>query len=210
MNESTIKSFQNRMLSWYSTNARDLPWRTSRDPYLIWVSEIMLQQTRVETVIPYFNRWIKTFPTLKSLAEASEDQVLSLWEGLGYYSRARNLHLTSKIVSENFGGVLPRDSNSLQILPGIGRYTAGAIASIAFNEDAPIVDGNIRRVYTRFFNIGTPVQTSKTERYLWSLAKENLPSGMAGEFNQALMEFGALICLPKNPDCTNCPLQNDC
>jgi A/G-specific adenine glycosylase len=170
----------------------------------------MLQQTRVETVLPYYNRWMKTFPTLESLAEASEDQVLSLWEGLGYYSRARNLHLASRIVLEKYGGILPGDSKSLQILPGIGRYTAGAVASIAFDENTPIIDGNIRRLFTRYFNISTPIQTSETENHLWELAREYLPHGMAGEFNQALMELGALICLPKNPTCENCPLYKDC
>jgi len=170
----------------------------------------MLQQTRVETVLPYYNRWMKTFPTLESLAEASEDQVLSLCEGLGYYSRARNLHLASRIVMEKYGGILPGDNKSLQILPGIGRYTAGAVASIAFDENTPIIDGNIRRLFTRYFNISTPIQTSETENYLWELAREYLPHGMAGEFNQALMELGALICLPKNPTCENCPLYKDC
>jgi len=189
-------------------NARDLPWRTTRDPYLIWVSEIMLQQTRVETVLPYYKRWLKTFPTLESLAEASEDQVLSLWEGLGYYSRARNL--PSKIILEKYGGILPGDSKSLKMLPGIGRYTAGAVASIAFDENTPIIDGNIRRLFTRFFNISTPLQTSETENHLWELAREYLLQGMAGEFNQALMELGALICLPKNPTCEKCPLDMDC
>jgi A/G-specific adenine glycosylase len=170
----------------------------------------MLQQTRVETVLPYYNRWMKTFPTLESLAEASEDQVLSLWEGLGYYSRARNLHLASRIVMEKYGGILPGDNKSLQILPGVGRYTAGAVASIAFDENTPIIDGNIRRLFTRYFNISTPIQTSETENHLWELAREYLPHGMAGEFNQALMELGALICLPKNPTCENCPLDKDC
>jgi A/G-specific adenine glycosylase len=210
MKKSTIQTFQNKLLDWYLNNSRNLPWRTSRDPYLIWVSEIMLQQTRVETVLPYYKRWIKTFPTLETLAEASEDQVLSLWEGLGYYTRARNLHLTSKIVTEKYGGILPGDSKSLQALPGIGRYTAGAVASIAFGENAPIIDGNIRRVFTRYFNISTPIQTSETENHLWELAQVHLPQGKAGDFNQALMELGALICLPKNPTCENCPLKMDC
>lgn len=210
MKKSTVQSFQDRLLAWYRNNARDLPWRTSRDPYLIWVSEIMLQQTRVETVLPYYNRWMKTFPTLESLAEASEDQVLSLWEGLGYYSRARNLHLASKIILEKYGGILPGDSKILQNLPGIGRYTAGAVASIAFDENTTIIDGNIRRLFTRYFNINTPIQTSETENHLWELAREYLPQGMAGEFNQALMELGALICHPKNPTCEKCPLKKDC
>lgn len=170
----------------------------------------MLQQTRVETVIPYFTRWMKTFPTLASLAEANEDQVLSLWEGLGYYSRARNLHQAGKIVAERYQGELPRDTKSLQDLPGIGRYTAGAIASIAFGKDEPVLDGNIRRVLTRFFNIDKPIQTTETEKVLGKITQDLLSVGKAGEHNQALMELGALICLPKNPDCVICPLVDGC
>lgn len=210
MNRKLKRTFQNKLLTWYRKNARDLPWRESKDPYQIWVSEIMLQQTRVETVIPYYTRWMTVFPTLHSLAKARQDQVLSGWEGLGYYSRARNLHQASKIVVEEYQGKLPQDSVSLQALPGIGRYTAGAIASIAFGIDAPVLDGNVRRVYARYFNISTPLQTSGTERILWQIAQEILPSGSAGEFNQALMELGALICHPKNPDCENCPLAESC
>ena len=210
MKRPIVQSFQNRLLAWYENNARDLPWRTTRDPYLIWVSEIMLQQTRVETVIPYYSRWMILFPTLDSLAIAREDQVLSAWEGLGYYSRARNLHRASKVVAEEYQGKLPRDLISLQALPGVGRYTAGAIGSIAFGIDAPVLDGNVRRVYTRYFNISTPLQISITERTLWQIARDLLPSGRAGEFNQALMELGALICQPKNPDCNICPLTAGC
>ncbi len=210
MNRKLKLTFQKKLLTWYRKNARDLPWRESKDPYQIWVSEIMLQQTRVETVIPYYTRWMTVFPTLHSLAKARQDQVLSGWEGLGYYSRARNLHQASKIVVEEYQGKLPQDSVSLQALPGIGRYTSGAIASIAFGIDAPVLDGNVRRVYARYFNISTPLQTSGTERILWQIAQEILPSGSAGEFNQALMELGALICHPKNPDCENCPLAESC
>lgn len=210
MNRKLKRTFQNKLLTWYRKNARDLPWRETKDPYQIWVSEIMLQQTRVETVIPYYTRWMTVFPTLHSLAKARQDQVLSGWEGLGYYSRARNLHQASKIVVEEYQGKLPQDSVSLQTLPGIGRYTAGAIASIAFGIDAPVLDGNVRRVYARYFNISTPLQTSGTERILWQIAQELLPGGSAGEFNQALMELGALICHPKNPDCENCPLAESC
>ena len=210
MNKNLKSTFQNRLLTWYGKNARDLPWRKIRDPYSIWVSEIMLQQTRVETVLPYYSRWMILFPTLDSVAIAREDQVLSAWEGLGYYSRARNLHRASKVVAEEYQGKLPRDLISLQALPGVGRYTAGAIGSIAFGIDAPVLDGNVRRVYTRYFNISTPLQTSLTERTLWQIARDLLPSGRAGEFNQALMELGALICQPKNPDCNICPLTAGC
>jgi A/G-specific adenine glycosylase len=210
MKRNFKRTFQDRLHTWYGKNARDLPWRETKDSYRIWVSEIMLQQTRVETVIPYYTRWMTEFPTLHSLAKARQDQVLSGWEGLGYYSRARNLHQASKIVVEEYQGRLPQDSISLQTLPGIGRYTAGAIASIAFGIDVPVLDGNVRRVYTRYFNISTPIQTSGTERTLWQIAQELLPTGRVGEFNQALMELGALICHPKNPDCENCPLAAGC
>ncbi len=210
MKRNLKSSFQNRLLTWYGKHARDLPWRETKDPYRIWVSEIMLQQTRVETVIPYYTRWMTVFPSLLSLAKAKEDQVLSVWEGLGYYSRARNLHRASKIVAEEHQGKLPRDLISLQSLPGVGRYTAGAIGSIAFGIDAPVLDGNVRRVYARYFNISTPIQTAVTERAFWQIAQNLLPPGRSGEFNQALMELGALICQPKNPDCNICPLADGC
>jgi len=210
MNKNLKSKFQNRLLTWYGKNARDLPWRKNKDPYRIWVSEIMLQQTRVKTVIPYYSRWMTFFPTLDSVAVAREDQVLSAWEGLGYYSRARNLHCASKIIAEEYQGKLPQDLISLQSLPGVGLYTAGAIGSIAFGIDAPVLDGNVRRVYTRYFNISTPLQTSITDRTLSQIARGLLPPGRAGEFNQALMELGALICQPKRPDCNICPLADGC
>lgn len=198
------------LISWYQENARDLPWRRTNDPYAIWVSEIMLQQTRVETVIPYYIRWMAELPTLSALVSADQDQVLKLWEGLGYYSRALNLHKAAALVIENFDGKLPNDRKSLESLPGIGRYTAGAIASIAFNKQAPILDGNIKRVFTRLFDITTPIKTSQTEKELWIIAEELLPEANPGDFNQALMELGALICLPKNPNCEVCPLKSSC
>ncbi len=197
-------------MRWYRENARDLPWRRTSDPYAIWVSEIMLQQTRVETVIPYYQRWMIELPTLQALVLADQDQVLILWEGLGYYSRALNLHKAANLIVKNFNGNLPEDVKSLESLPGIGRYTAGAIASIAFDHHAPILDGNIKRVFSRLFNISTPLQTSETGKALWLIAENLLPVDSPGEFNQALMEIGALVCLPKNPNCNCCPLQNDC
>jgi A/G-specific adenine glycosylase len=198
------------LLDWYRNNARDLPWRSANSSYSTWVSEIMLQQTQVDTVIPYFNRWLNHFPDIHTLASADEQAVLSAWEGLGYYSRARNLHRAAKQVVDELGGQMPRTSAALQRLPGIGAYTAGAIASIAFGEDVPAVDGNVRRVLARYFDVSVPARSTQGAQQLWQLAREHLPSGRAGEYNQALMELGALICKPKNPDCENCPIGNDC
>src|SRR5512145_3423018 len=186
--------FARRLLAWYGLNARTLPWRGYPDPYAVWVSEIMLQQTRVETVIPYFERWMKRFPTLQALAEAPLQDVLSLWEGLGYYSRARNLHKTAQIVMAEHNGKLPADVAALRRLPGIGRYTAGAMASIAFGFDEPALDGNIRRVYARLFDVAEPARSPAGEKQLWTLASEHLPPGRAGDYNQALMDLGATLC----------------
>jgi A/G-specific adenine glycosylase len=199
-----------RLLGWYRRHGRSLPWRGHPDPYAVWVSEIMLQQTRVEAVIPYFERWMRLFPTVKDLAEASEQAVLSAWEGLGYYSRARNLHKAAKIVVEQHGGELPREPEALRSLPGIGRYTAGAIASIAFNLDEPTLDGNLRRVFARVFDVKVLADSPAGEEVLWRLAAEHLPKGQAGDYNQALMDLGATICLPKNPRCLLCPLMEIC
>jgi A/G-specific adenine glycosylase len=199
-----------RLLNWYRQQGRSLPWRGHPDPYAVWVSEIMLQQTRVEAVIPYFERWMQLFPTVKDLAEASEQEVLNAWEGLGYYSRARNLHKATKIVVEQYNSELPRDLKALRALPGIGRYTVGAIASIAFNMDEPTLDGNLRRVFARLFDVSEPADSPTGEEILWSLAGEHLPKGQAGDYNQALMDLGASICLPKNPRCLLCPLIEMC
>lgn len=176
----------------------------------MWVSEIMLQQTRVEAVIPYFQTWMRLFPTVRSLAKASERDVLNAWEGLGYYSRARNFHKAAKIVVEKYNGQLPRDLNELQKLPGIGRYTVGALASIVFGMDEPALDGNLKRVYARLFDVSQPVDSPEGEKILWKLARVNLPKGKAADFNQALMDLGATICLPKTPRCLICPLMNMC
>ena len=206
-NRGTLASL---LFEWYRLNARPLPWRGSRDPYAIWVSEIMLQQTRVETVIPYFERWMQRFPTVQALAAASERQVLKLWEGLGYYSRARNLHRAAQMVVKEHGGTIPSSTVSLLSLPGIGRYTAGAIASIAFGSDEPTLDANIRRVLARVFDVTEPADTPAGERVLWELAAENVPQGEAGDYNQGLMDLGAMICLPTNPRCLICPLMHVC
>ena len=200
-----------QLLNWYRDNKRTLPWRIPNpDPYAVWVSEIMLQQTRVETVIPYFEKWLGLFPTIRALANASEHDVLNAWEGLGYYSRARNLHKAAKIVVNEHAGQLPRDLLALRKLPGIGRYTLGAIASIAFRMDIPALDGNIRRVYARIFDIAEPADAPMGEKILWQLAEEQLPKGQAGDYNQALMDLGATICLPKKPRCLICPLMEVC
>jgi len=208
--EQSRFKFSNLLLAWYQKNARDLPWRRTSDPYLIWVSEIMLQQTRVKSVIPYFNRWVKRFPTLEILAEADQDEVLSLWEGLGYYRRAVNLHQAVKEIQTRFKGKIPEDPGDLKQLPGIGPYTAGAIASIAFNKPASILDGNIRRVISRCFNVQEPLGTGGSEKILQTITRELIPENDPGDFNQALMELGAMICLPVKPHCQGCPLREDC
>ena len=210
VDKGTKQRFTNLLLEWYRENARDLPWRRTSDPYQIWVSEIMLQQTRVETVIPYYLRWMDRFPTLEDLAQAEQDEILSCWEGLGYYRRANNLHQAVKEVVSNYGGNLPTKPEILQSLPGIGRYTAGAISSIAFNQPAPILDANVRRVFTRYFNISTPLGTTDSEKELWKIAEELIHPEDPGALNQALMELGALVCQPRNPLCQGCPLKADC
>jgi A/G-specific adenine glycosylase len=170
----------------------------------------MLQQTQVETVIPYFGRWMARFPTIQSLASASQEDILVLWEGLGYYSRARNLHEAAKKVISDYGGRLPEDADMLRQLPGIGRYTAGAIASMAFHKNEPTLDGNIRRVLARLFDVQEPARGKDGEKRLWQLAVEYLPAGRAGDYNQALMDLGATICTPRAPDCPACPLVGQC
>jgi len=199
-----------RLLIWYSHNARRLPWRGQSDPYAVWISEVMLQQTRVETVVPYYQRWIRRFPNVTSLARASEQEVLRLWEGLGYYGRARNLRRAAKLVVDEYGGQVPQNVKALRKLPGIGRYTAAAIASIAFGLDEAVLDGNIRRVLARVYDVTAPVDAPEGERFLWKLAAKNLPVGKAGDYNQALMDLGAAICLPRQPHCARCPLTQIC
>lgn len=202
--------FTQHLLDWYAVQQRSLPWRGHPDAYAVWISEIMLQQTRVETVIPYFERWMECFPTLADLAAAEQQAVLKQWEGLGYYSRARNLHKAAQQVMEKFGGIIPQDLKSLRSLPGVGRYTAAAIASMAFGVDAAALDGNIRRVLARLFDVSIPARSAQGEKRLWELAQAHLPPGRAGEYNQALMDLGALICTPKNPNCAGCPIAGDC
>ncbi len=205
-----MKRLASKLLAWYHLNKRTPPWRGHPSAYAVWVSEIMLQQTRVETVIPYFEMWMRLFPDVHALATASEQDVLNAWEGLGYYSRARNLHKAAKIVADQHHGEIPRDLDELRKLPGIGRYTLGAIASIAFGMDVSALDGNIKRVYARIFDIEAPVDTPTGERILWQLADEHVPNGHAGDYNQALMDLGAMICVPKNPRCLICPVMKFC
>lgn len=199
-----------RLLDWYEREAADLPWRRSRDPYAIWLAEIMLQQTQVATVIPYYRRFLQHFPDIASLAAADLDEVLKLWEGLGYYSRARNLQRAARQVMQERDGVLPQSAAELQKLPGIGRYTAGAIASIAFGEAAPVLDGNVMRVFARLSDLDEDITRSATQRQLWALARDWLHVERPGAWNQALMELGRRVCRPRQPDCPRCPLQASC
>jgi A/G-specific adenine glycosylase len=204
------------LVRWYELHRRDLPWRpalgtrTRVDPYWVMVSEFMLQQTQVATVIPYYKRFLTAFPTIQALADAPEQGVLRLWQGLGYYSRARNLHAAAKEVVGRHGGKVPFDLDALQSLPGIGRYTAGAIASIAFGLPCPILDGNVARVLCRLHDIQTDPREPKTRQRLWQIAAEMVPARNCGEFNSALMELGATVCTPRQPGCTICPIRDDC
>ncbi|MEI8206157.1 MAG: A/G-specific adenine glycosylase [Kiritimatiellales bacterium] len=207
-----------RLLPWFAEKRRDLPWRRNRTPYRVWIAEIMLQQTRVDSVIPYYRRWMKIFPSWKALARAPQSDVLKCWEGLGYYSRARNLHAAAKIIADEYGGDLSNGwKKSFQTLetflrkfPGIGNYTAAAIASLAFGENAAVVDGNVIRVLSRLFAFSGDTKSAAGKKKMQAWADELLVKGCAGEFNEAMMELGALVCLPKNPKCAECPLQNFC
>lgn len=202
---------QQTLCSWYDHNGRKtLPWQKPRTAYRVWISEIMLQQTQVSTVIPYFQRFMCTFPNIKALAAASEDEVLSLWAGLGYYARARNLHRTAQIIHNTYNGRFPRDSALLQKLPGIGRSTAGAILALGMNTPAAILDGNVKRVLTRLHAMTQPVNDSKTVKELWQLAEIYTPQKNIAKYTQAIMDLGATVCTPKQPLCTQCPWQTFC
>jgi A/G-specific adenine glycosylase len=204
------EKIQSKLLQWFEKNKRDLPWRKTRDPYAIWVSEIMLQQTQVNTVIPYYQKFLKSFPTLRHLAKSDLSKVLKVWEGMGYYSRARNLHRASQIVLNHFHGKIPNTQKDLLRLPGIGRSTAGAILSFAFAKEAPILDGNAKRVLSRLFTVSSNPVKSKTEGLLWQISESLVPKGFSNPFNQALMDLGSMLCTPKEPECDRCPLRRFC
>ena len=204
------KQIQAALMAWFKRNRRDLPWRRSRDPYAIWVSEIMLQQTRAGAAAAYFRRFLRRLPNVRALAGARIGQVLKAWEGLGYYARARNMHRAARQIAADFGGRLPTAPAELRKLPGIGRYTAGAIASIAFGLDEPVLDGNVTRVLCRLFRIREDPKSARTRKKLWSLARRLIPPGEAGLFNQAMMDLGAIVCIPSRPRCAICPLRRLC
>jgi len=210
MPEALKPLLRRKLAAWYRAHARDLPWRRTKDPYAIWLSEVMLQQTRIDQGLPYYQRFIRTLPTVQALAEASEDDVLKLWEGLGYYGRARNLLKAARFIVSQRGGDLPTTAAGWQALPGVGPYTAGAVASIAFGEAVPVLDGNVIRVLSRLFDIDACVDDAAGKRLLWQTARELLPARRPGDFNQALMELGACVCLPDQPACTDCPLAAHC
>jgi A/G-specific adenine glycosylase len=198
------------LLHWFNRHARDLPWRRTRDPYAIWISEVMLQQTQVASVIPYFERFLKIFPSVRALAQADDADVLRLWEGLGYYRRARNLHRSARLLVAIHGGALPNDPQLLRGLPGFGRYTVNAVLSQAFDRRLPILEANSRRVLCRLLRVRENPAQSDVEKHLWSAAETLVPAKRAGAFNQAMMELGALVCTPASPQCGHCPLARRC
>ena len=202
--------FSETLISWYEEHKRDLPWRDTKNPYIIWLSEIILQQTRVVQGMPYFYRFVETYPTIKTFASASEEAVLRLWQGLGYYSRARNMLQTARMIMTHHNGVFPSDYESLIQLKGIGKYTAAAISSFSANEARAVVDGNVYRVLSRIFGIDIAINSPEGEKYFYKLANSLLPADKAGVHNQALMEFGAVCCTPKKTNCENCPLLLQC
>ena len=203
-------SFRASILSWYYRHKRDLPWRKSTDPYVIWLAEIILQQTRVSQGLPYFEKFVNRYPTVGDLANAKEDEVMKDWEGLGYYSRARNLHSTARYVSESLNGEFPRSYDELIKLKGIGSYTAAAISSFVTGEARAVLDGNVYRVLSRYFAVDTPINTNKGKKLFSELANDMLDDDNAADYNQGIMEFGAVQCVPKNPDCVNCVLSSGC
>jgi A/G-specific adenine glycosylase len=205
-----LRELQRSLLDWFDEYQRKLPWRENYHPYEVWISEIMLQQTQMKTMLPYYKHWMNVFPEVRAIAKADEELLMKLWEGLGYYRRVRNIRKTAEIICQKYDGTIPRDFNELLKLPGIGRYTAGAIASIGFNQPAPILDGNVTRVLCRLQKIIDPPQTSAVVKKLWRLAEEWIPQGKARYFNQALMELGAIVCMPTSPRCLFCPIHDHC
>ncbi len=204
------QAFSAHIISWYRANPRDLPWRGTSDPYKIWLSEIILQQTRVVQGLPYYYAFVEAYPTVKDLALAPEAEVLRLWQGLGYYSRARNLHACAKHIWHGLGGKFPNDYQSLLLLKGVGSYTAAAISSFAFGEAKAVVDGNVFRVLARYFGIGTDIASGRAKKEFEALANLLIPHDKPGEFNQAMMDFGSRQCVPANPDCPSCPVRASC
>ena len=202
--------FQKTLLKWFDVNKRDLPWRRTKDPYSIFVSEMMLQQTQVKTVIPYYERFLKELPDWKALAKAKEEKVLKLWEGLGYYRRARNLQAAAQKIIKDFGGKLPDTQEQIREIPGVGPYSAGAILSIAYQKPLPLVDGNVIRVFSRIFLLKGNLKTGEGHQKVWDVARNLIPTRRPGDFNQALMELGATVCLPDNPQCLLCPMRGLC
>jgi A/G-specific adenine glycosylase len=208
--DPSIRRIRKPLLRWYDANRRDLPWRQTRDPYAIWISEAMLQQTRVETVIPYWHHFLEVFPDVESLARAEIDEIYSVWTGLGYYSRARNLKAAAETIVAEHAGRLPDTAEDLLTLKGIGRYTAGAVASIAFDREEPLVDGNVIRVFTRLLGIRKDSRSKPVVDLLWERAEELVRGERPGDLNQALMELGATICTPRSPGCLACPIRRHC
>ena len=205
-----IQSFSHNLISWYKSNKRDLPWRNTDDPYKIWISEIILQQTRVKFAIDYYNKFIEKFPTIDALSEAEEDEVLNSWQGLGYYSRARNIHYTSKILKEKYSSNFPNKFHDIINLKGIGRYTTGAILSFAFKKKYTVVDGNVFRLFSRLFYIDKFIDTTSGQNYFYSVAEDLICKKNPDLFNQAIIEYGAMVCKPKNPTCTTCIFSHQC
>ena len=208
---SPRNSWSSNLLDWYDKHKRQMPWRSdSPNPYRVWISEIMLQQTQVTTVIPYFERFMKRFPTVQELAKVEQQELLKYWEGLGYYSRARNLHKAAKLISDDYNGQLPDNYTDLLAVPGLGPYTAAAIASIAFDQAIPVVDGNVLRVFTRYWGLYDDIRKNDAKDKIRQKLQPDIKQHRAGDFNQAIMELGALVCKPKSPDCQNCPISHEC
>ncbi|HHD56103.1 MAG TPA: A/G-specific adenine glycosylase [Desulfobulbaceae bacterium] len=210
LSDVEVRAIREELCAWFEANQRDLPWRKNYDPYQVWISEIMGQQTQMDRVVRYFNRWMEIFPDVAAVAQASERKLLKAWEGLGYYSRAKNIHRTAKLLQQKYNGRVPEDFQQLLALPGIGPYTAAAVASIAYNKPYSLLDANVERLFARLLDLGVPVKQAPAPDILRQLAKKLLPPDHARLFNQALMEFGALVCTPRQPGCAICMLADFC
>ena len=206
----SVNNFTEKLINWYNVNKRDLPWRSSCDPYLIWVSEIILQQTQIKQGLPYYEKFIKAFPRVDDLANSSSDKLMNIWQGLGYYSRAQNMHKTAKIVVDTYAGKFPRKYDELIMLPGIGDYTASAISSICNNEYNVVVDGNVIRLFSRIFNLTSPISSSSIKKDIKKIAQKLIFNSIPGDFNQAMMDYGSIVCSPKTYNCKSCIFSNDC